>query len=176
MFDTWGPYTCETYDAAGIDGLWAQFRTDPEARVEDGVGVYVVGVEGADGRLVPWYVGQTYTSFGGRLKQHFDKGRFNSISGKGAMKLILIARTKDGRIIPRQSGRAQKLDRKVIDWLEVDLIDKCRVVNRQLLNRQFVKFLDSIWVGGYRGEGALDPKAMMAYPAYSLLAGLLKLI
>ena len=176
MFDTWGPYTCKTYDSSGIDALWVEFRTDSTVRVEDGVGIYVVGVEGSDGNLVPWYVGQTYKSFGSRLRQHFDSGRFASIADKGTLKIVLIARTKDGRILPRQSGRRERLDRKVIDWLEVDLIDKCRLVNRNLLNRQFVKFLDGIWVGGYRGDGALDDKAIASYPAYSTLAKLLRLI
>jgi hypothetical protein len=176
MFDTWGPYTCATHDKAGIDDLWKEFRADAAVRVEEGVGIYVVSVEGPNGDLVPWYVGQTYKSFSVRLKQHFEKGRFANLFEKGSVKIILIARAKDGQIIPRQLGHRAIRDRKFIDWLEIDLIDKCRKINPQLLNRQFVSFLDNIWVGGYRGRDALDPEQLDKYPAYLALAKILRLI
>ncbi len=173
MFDTWGPYTCNASNSAGIDALWSQFRSESPSNIEDGVGVYVIYTEEADETLVPWYVGQTYRSFGERLKRHFERGRFSSIIDKGTLQILLIARAKNGSIIPRQSDGPEKLDKKVIDWLEVDLIEKCRRVNPKLLNRQYV--LNRIWVGGYRGNGALDEQALKDYPAYHALAKLLKL-
>jgi hypothetical protein len=171
MFDTYGPYTLISHDKTGIDTLWDEFRADPyEPNIENAVGVYLVCVEQPDGSLVPWYVGQTYVSFGARIKRHFDKGRFKELLDKGPLKIILIGKAKSKKYL-----RA-RLDRKVIDWLEIDLIDECVKVNGDLLNRKYVRFLAEIWVGGYRGDGALDPAELEKYPAYRALAKMLNLV
>ena len=152
MFDTYGPFTLEKHHKDGIDRLYKEgFRGDETKNIENAIGVYIVASQDPDGKLIPQYVGRTEYEFGTRLKQHFDKGKFINLVDKGPIKIFLIARAIDGRIVTKDE--ATENDVVLIQQLEHDLIGHCVKLNGDLLNIQNRKKRE-VYVAGYRGDDA----------------------
>jgi hypothetical protein len=153
MFETYGPFPIEkdAHNKDGIDRLYHEgFGRDVTKNIENGIGVYVVASENADGTLVPRYVGRTEDTFGGRLKRHFDKGKFFGLVGESRVQIFLIARAIDGCIVTKEE--ATEKDGLLIQQLELDLIDHCaKLVDEKLLNVQNRKKRE-VYVAGYRGD------------------------
>jgi hypothetical protein len=152
MFDTYGPFTLEKgeHHKEGIDRLYHEgFRRDETENLESGIGVYIIASQGPDGELVPQYVGRTEYEFGTRFKQHFDKGKFMDLANEGSIKIFLIARAIDGRIVTKDE--ATERDVLLVQQLEQDLIDHCVKLNKMLLNIRNRKKRE-VYVAGYRGD------------------------
>jgi hypothetical protein len=152
MFDTYGPYALPTQDLQGLNLMVDEIKAGPFSGLENGVGIYIVVTEDDLSRLTPQYVGQTYKSYRGRFKQHIKHCRFERLKDMGKLKVFLLARAKGGHALsPKDPGQARR-DRKYIDFLEVDLIDRCRKINPNLLNVREVGFLRGLYVAGYRDQ------------------------
>ncbi len=166
MFDTYGPYTLNSPEWNDVDDFYKELRRDETPNVENGIGIYIVFTENESGEVTPWYVGQTQRKFGSRLFEHFKNRKFVSLFKRGRVRLILIARAREGKIQQPKAGA----DKRYIDWLEVELIGHCLRLNSKLLNKRSAAFFRDLHVPGYKDKGGSERD----FPAAQALSKLLK--
>jgi hypothetical protein len=170
MFDTYGPFTLTAHDGEALDDLFVQIRSKNKD-LQYAIGVYVIAVASPAKHLVPCYVGQTWKEFGSRILQHYKSRKFlQLIKRSGPLYVFLIPRATSKRKV-RKSTPAIRKSRglKSIDWLELQLIDRCLKLNPQLMNVSENRFHKSLYVPGFRDEGDVSRE-----PAAKALRKLLK--
>jgi len=158
MFDAYGPFTLHTHDEAGIDKLYDDIRADETDNLENGIGIYIIALR-ANGKLLPCYAGRTQDGFGTRLKQHFDKGKFEDLNNEALLDIFLIARTTpQGRVITKEEATGRDL--LFIEQLEQKLIGRCAELNEDLLNVHYRSGQKNFYVAGFQdGKAKRSPAA-----------------
>lgn len=170
MFDTYGPFVLEEHSPLSLDDFFRQIK-ETNKDLQFAIGVYLITAKSADGGFLPWYVGQTWKEFGSRFLQHYKSGKLGElIRFHGPLNIFLIPRaTGKGKV--RKSTDAIKKARglKSIDWLELQIIDRCLKLNPKLTNISENRFHRSLYVPGFRDDGSASRE-----PAAKALAKVLK--
>ncbi len=157
-FQTYGPYPLPRVDGAVVidelDAFWDEIE-DEVPELGSAIGVYVVAGKDRQGKLIPWYVGQTHSGFRSRSKGHFLQGKLSrklsEVEPKGEFVFFLIAlRTKSGE---KFRGRKTKgLPIRIIRALETRLIGSCFAMNPALLNVSQITLNRALQVPGYLND------------------------
>ena len=132
-------------DRGKLNDFWEEAEQTQE-NLSSAIGCYIFSIKSGRGAL-PWYVGLAE-------KQSFKKECFTShklvhynealVSKKGIPMLTLIAkRTPTGRIVLPTGG-----EHRDIQFLELQLIDKCLDRNIELCNSSNTKLLKEMVVYG----------------------------
>jgi len=171
MFDTYGPYLLKAHDDEALEYFFEQIKVD-NPRLENAIGVYLVAARSSGRKWIPWYVGQTWNSFGTRIVQHYRDKKFAKLIDRfGTLQFFLLPRaTQKGRV--RWSSSRIKSDRglKSIDQLEFALIGTCLKLNSHLLNKSESRFHKTFYVPGF-----IEPTPIKPEPAARALSKLLKI-
>lgn len=140
-----GPYKIPTKDNPGGRTLaydrFNKFWVDNECRNE--VGVYIFGIRGSHGHIMPWYVGMTANSF---EKECFTdrniKKYLESMAehGQGSPVMFFLC----------QSNGAKTATKRIED-LEINVINEAYLVNDELKNDKGIER------PRYRIEGLGEP-------------------
>jgi hypothetical protein len=153
MFDSYGPFSLQTHDRAGIDKLYSDIRADDDKGLENAIGIYIIATNIGNDDWIPSYVGMTTRGSGQRLKEHLTSGKFVELVGDGPLHIHLIA-PRDGKSFVEKSAatEAQKL---IIVEIEQQLIDRCHVRNKKLLDKSLWS-PNQIHVPGYIDKGGKE--------------------
>lgn len=154
FFDTYGPLRLDRDDGAFV-GHQAAFWKSVEDRYEglsSAIGCYVFCLEHRN-ITKPWYVGRTWAEkgFGGEVFDKHKRDIYRKIlkDRKGIPVIFLFPL---GTSESMAFSKARKSSRKVISWLEIQLMGFAHRRNPEISNIKDMTFLKNVEVLGLMGK------------------------
>lgn len=172
-FDTYGPLYIERDDGA-FQGQQAAFWNDVESRYEgltSAIGCYTFCLE-YRGVIKPWYVGRTWAikGFRGEVFELHKRNIYNDIlqSRRGRPLIFLFPLISAEKY---QFSKSRKSSKRVIEWLEIQLMGFAHKRNSEISNVKDMTFLRNVEVLGLIGRRRGRPFREAQAIRHALLGG-----